>query len=1158
MKTYPVKVFPRVVIVFGFLLFGVAVASYGGGKVAAWGDNYYGQCILPNGLRNVKAISGGDAHSLALKADGTVVVWGYNYYGQANVLPGLSGVVGVSAGGYHSLALKVDGTVVAWGYNYYGQTNVPSGLPRIRAIAAGGYHSVALKADGTVSVWGNAFGNTNVPAGLSNVTAVAAGLYHTLALKADGTVVAWGHNSYGQTNVPPNLSNVVAVAAGFYHNLALRADGTVVAWGYGSYGQTNVPPDLSDVTAVAAGYYLNLALKADGSLVAWGGEAFGKTNLPPGIASVTAIACGGDHNLALVSEGPPQINDQPGNMGVEFQSNTVLSVVATGFEPLSYRWYFNNSSLIGSARISGVTNASLSISNAQFTDIGRYTVIVSNAFGSVQSSGAVITVISPPIITTQPVGQTVIAGTNISLSASAIGTPPLSYQWLLGGVPVAGANSSSVNLTNVQSSQSGIYSLLVSNAYGAVESSNALVTVLESPPYILTQPVSRSAVLGGVTTFEVNTRGSTPLHFQWRFNGVDISGANNATLTLTSLRYDQAGFYTVAISNSFGSIVSAKAELKVQQVAVWGSTPWPLIPTNVPPSLTNLVAIAAGDSFVLGLKSDGTVATWGSIIRTILVATNIPPGLSNVISIAAGSQYCLALRSNGTVVAWGGASGFFFPPPTTPSPTNVPVGLSNVVAIAAGSSHSLALKADGQVAGWGSTKFATVPAGLSNVVAIAAGGNQNLALKSDGRVVAWGYSTNVPNSLSNVIAVACADGCNLALQNNGKVVAWAAQPSPPSPLFPRGPAINTNVPSELSNVVAIAAGDFGMALKSDGTVSAWGSSVPPPPPGLSNVFAISVGNGFLAALVGDGSPRFTIQPVSQTVAKGATVQFHARAVGVQPLSYRWQLDGVDVPGATNGDLTITNAQGRVAGGYRVVAMNMLGAATSATAQLKIPFSTNLPAALNAANLVWTTSTTNAPWFPQIQETHDGDVAAQSGRISHNQQSILQTTTALGPGTLSFWWKVSSEESYDFLRFFANAADFAPITARISGETGWQHYTVFLPMGASGLSWVYSKDATVSAGEDAGWVDEMQFTPASPLTLTAPRLLPDGSFECVSFDSGGRSLLPENMASIEFQASTNLRDWITLTNACTLTNGSLLLRDPDCAHFRQRFYRLIER
>jgi len=616
---------------------------------------------------------------------------------------------------------------------------------------------------------------------------------------------------------------------------------------------------------------------------------------------------------------------------------------------------------------------------------------------------------------------------------------------------------------------------------------------------------------------------------------------------------------------SLGAAVAGHAGGKV---VVWSNR---VSLTNVPPGLTNIIALAAGRDHLLALTSEGRVAAWGGNTQLgDFPATNVPPVLSGVTAIAAGSTHSLALKSDGTVVAWGD---------NKYGQTNVSLGLSNVIAVAAGNYQSLALKTDGRVVAWGAkgisfppynyNMLTNVPAGLSNVAGIAAGFDHNLALKSDGQVVAWGFSgvSSVPVDVTNAIAVACgqvgsistsmttfdlalrADDA-IAPRREGPVVFWVTgtyvqlgypwiSPWPP--------------PSGLSNVVAIAAGGHGMALRADGSMTIWGLTNPPPPAGLSNIIGIAAGYGFAAAITGDGSPFFTLQPVGQTVARGSKVQFHARATGVQPLSYRWQLDGGNLTGATNASLILTNVQGRDTGDYRVVIANALGSATSAAATLTIPFSADLAAALNATNLVWTTSPTNAPWFAQIRDTHDGDVAAQSGRIGHNQQSALHATV-VGPGTLTFWWKVSSEEEYDRLWF---GMDYLNWATWISGETEWRQFTFHVPAGSHVLRWAYVKDSTVSTGQDVGWLDEVVFAPASPQMLASPFILPDGSLAFTASDIGDRTLLPYNLAFIEIQVSTNLRDWTTLVNACTLTNGSLLIRDPDRAHYPHRFYRIVE-
>ena len=135
----------------------------------AWGArgaNFYGQTDVPAGLSNVKAISAGGHHSLALKEDGTVVAWG-----ATNVPAGLANVKAVSAGANHSLALKEDGTVVAWGDNYYGQTDVPAGLNETEMISAGESHNLALNvptAPGPVDFFNARAGDQNVSLSWSN------------------------------------------------------------------------------------------------------------------------------------------------------------------------------------------------------------------------------------------------------------------------------------------------------------------------------------------------------------------------------------------------------------------------------------------------------------------------------------------------------------------------------------------------------------------------------------------------------------------------------------------------------------------------------------------------------------------------------------------------------------------------------------------------------------------------------------------------------------------------------------------------------------------------------------------------------------------------------------------------------------------------------
>jgi hypothetical protein len=145
---------------------------------------------------------------------------------------------------------------------------------------------------------------------------------------------------------------------------------------------------------------------------------------------------------------------------------------------------------------------------------------------------------------------------------------------------------------------------------------------------------------------------------------------------------------------------------------------------NVPPGITDAIAVAAGGSHSLALHRDGRVTAWG---RNKLGQVSVPAGTTDAIAIAAGDSHSLALHRDGHVTAWGdNGSG----------QVTVPVWITD--AIAAGGSHSLALHRDGRVTGWGDNGFGqvTVPAGIRDAIAIAAGGYNSLFQNRSGHSLA--------------------------------------------------------------------------------------------------------------------------------------------------------------------------------------------------------------------------------------------------------------------------------------------------------------------------------------------------------------------------------------------------------------------------------------
>jgi hypothetical protein len=118
-------------------------------------------------------------------------------------------------------------------------------------------------------------------------------------------------------------------------------------------------------------------------------------------------------------------------------------------------------------------------------------------------------------------------------------------------------------LTNVQMSQAGGYSVVVSNALAMATSQTATLTVTGGPPMVVTHPTNQTVASGSSVTFGVNASGSAPLRYQWRRDVTAITDATNSILILTNVQLNQAGNYSVMVSNLFGVATSQTATLTV-------------------------------------------------------------------------------------------------------------------------------------------------------------------------------------------------------------------------------------------------------------------------------------------------------------------------------------------------------------------------------------------------------------------------------------------------------------------------------------------------------------------------------------------------------------------------------------------------------------------
>jgi hypothetical protein len=181
-------------------------------------------------------------------------------------------------------------------------------------------------------------------------------------------------------------------------------------------------------------------------------------------------------------------------------------------------------------------------------------------YGSAPSGNA-------PSITQQPSDKTAQIGSSVSFSVSATGTPPLNYQWRRNGTNISGATGASYTISSVASSDDGDqFSCRVSNSYGSVISRAATLTVSSSgvAPSITSHPSDVTVQAGGSATFSVSATGTTPLNYQWRRNGSNISGATSASYIVSSTSSDDNGdTFLCVVSNAYGTVTSNPATLTV-------------------------------------------------------------------------------------------------------------------------------------------------------------------------------------------------------------------------------------------------------------------------------------------------------------------------------------------------------------------------------------------------------------------------------------------------------------------------------------------------------------------------------------------------------------------------------------------------------------------
>ena len=314
-----------------------------------------------------------------------------------------------------------------------------------------------------------------------------------------------------------------------------------------------------------------------------------------------------------------------------------------------------------------------------------------------------------PTISTQPTNLTILSGNNAVFGASVGGSAPFAFQWRKNGINLAnggnlsGATSNILTFTAATTNNNGNYSIVVTNAYGAVTSSVAALTVV-LPPAITSPLTNRTVECGSNNvTFTISPSGTAPLNFQWSLDGVPIPGATNTSLSLTNVHLPSHTI-SITVTNLYASVTS-NAVLTVQDTLAPvivlnggnpiyvelggafsdpGATASDTCAGVLPVVITGTVNANVVGTNILAYKADDGDGNPSTVTRAVIVRDTTPPAISWSFTnlVLAADTNCGALMPDVTGTNFIVAADLSGALTVSQTPTNnfvLPVGTNTIV-----------------------------------------------------------------------------------------------------------------------------------------------------------------------------------------------------------------------------------------------------------------------------------------------------------------------------------------------------------------------------------------------------------------------------------------------------------------------------------------------
>ena len=635
----------------------------------------------------------------------------------------------------------------------------------------------------------------------------------------------------------------------------------------------------------------------------------------------------------------------------------------------------------------------LPLNNVSAYNAGSYTVVVTNAGGSVTSAVATLVVQAPPAIIVPPASQTVAGGGAAVLSVTAVGSGTLAYLWYVAGTNlVQNGTNYALSFPAVSATNAGNYTVVVTNAWGSATSQLATLRV-QAPPAVTSQSTTQTVLPGTNVTLSVTAGGTGPFSYQWQFNGTTLPNTNAIITTVAG---------TNGVGYSGDGVAAGNATLGYPAGVAFDAAGNMYIADNGNSRIrkvdTNGIITTIAGTNSSGYSGDGGAAIKASLNSPNAVALDAN---GNVYIADASNGRIRKVATNGIITTFAGTNSTGYSGDggaainaSLNAPEDVAVDSLGNLYIAdhfnvrirkVDTNGIITTFAGTNSAGYSGDGGAAVSAKLSQPsgVALDASGDLYIADTGNSRIRKVGTNGIITTVAGTNISGYAGDGgaaVNAELAAPVRVVMDAS-----GDLYIADKGTNRIRKVDTNGIITTVAGTNSAGYSGDGGAALnaklngpWGMAFDAmgnlyiadninsrirkvlfsglPTLSLSNVSAYNAGSyavvisnaygsvtGAVATLTVQAPPIITGQPASQLVPAGSSPTFSVAVAGSGPFGYLFYLAGTNlVQSGTNNALTLPAVSTNDPGNYTVVVTNAWGSATSQVATLTIVFPSSVP------------------------------------------------------------------------------------------------------------------------------------------------------------------------------------------------------------------------